>query len=112
MVYESANIKVWPYQVIRIGLFEETNDQHIFLKDFIINYILNFMYRNPSMKNPSMNNSSMKILPHEKYIIITKQKWKYYDFAREINCTCELTCVCACMCSCNHTRLREKYAIS
>ena len=26
------------------GLFEETNEQHIFSKYFIINYVLNFMY--------------------------------------------------------------------
>ena len=38
IVYESANIKVYPCQVmIRDGLFEETNEQHIFLKYFIIN---------------------------------------------------------------------------
>ena len=45
IVHESADIKLCPFQVmIRNGLFEETNEQHIFLKYFIINYILNFLY--------------------------------------------------------------------
>ena len=30
--------------MITNGLFEETNEQHIFIKYFMINYILNFMY--------------------------------------------------------------------
>ena len=43
---ESANIKVYQYQVIiGNGLFEETNEQHIFFLDcFTINYVLNFLY--------------------------------------------------------------------
>ena len=48
IVCESANKKVCQYQVmISNGLFEETNEQHIFyffLKYFAINYVLNFLY--------------------------------------------------------------------
>ena len=44
IVRESANVKVCPYQVmISNGLFEETNEQHIFSKVFY-NYVLNFLY--------------------------------------------------------------------
>ena len=50
------------------------------------------------MKNPSMKNFSLQDI----YIIITKQneKWKYYDFARAINCIRKLTCVCVCVKPC------------
>ena len=45
IVRESANMKVCPYQVMISNiLFEETNEQHIFLKYFIINHVLNFMH--------------------------------------------------------------------
>ena len=44
IVRESANAKVCLYQVmISNGLFEETNEQHIFSKVFY-NYVLNFLY--------------------------------------------------------------------
>ena len=40
IVCESVNIKVCRYQImISNGLFEETNEQSIFLKYFIINYV-------------------------------------------------------------------------
>ena len=62
------------------------------------------------MKNPSMKNPSMKISPYEKYIILTKQKSKYYDFARAVNCTRKLSCLCAYACTCDCTRVRKQYA--
>ena len=44
IVHESAYIKVCPYQVmIRNGLFEKTNEQHIFSEVFC-DYVLIFMY--------------------------------------------------------------------
>ena len=40
IVFESVNIKVSQYQImISNGLFEETNEQSIILKYFIINYV-------------------------------------------------------------------------
>ena len=63
----------------------------LFLKYFVINYVLNFMY---------IYNAQWKIYP----------KWKHYDFARVINCTHKLTWVCACRCMCDCTHLREQYA--
>ena len=50
-----------------------------------------------------------KMFPYEKYIIMTKQKWKYYDFTLVINCTHKLTCVCTYTCAFNCTCLREQY---
>ena len=50
-----------------------------------------------------------KMFPYEKYIIMTKQKWKYYDFALVINCTHKLTCVCTYTYAFNCTCLREQY---
>ena len=52
---------------------------YFFLKYFVINYVWNFMY---------IYNALSKISP----------KWKYYEFARTINCTRKLTWVCACAC--------------
>ena len=51
-----------------------------FLKYFVINHVLNFMY---------IYHTQWKISP----------KWKYYDFARAINCTPKVTWVCACACT-------------
>ena len=62
------------------------------------------------MKNPSMKNPSMKVSPYEKYILMTKQRWKYYDFPRAISFTREFTCMGVCTCACNFTCLREQYA--
>ena len=42
---------------------------------------------------------------YEKFLLMRK----YYDFTREINCTCKLTCVCACACACDRMHLREQY---
>ena len=91
IVCESASIKVYPYQVmIRNGLFEETNEQNIFfLKYFVINYILNFIY---------IYNTQWKI-----------SKWKYYDFVRLVYCTCKLTWVCVCACVCNCMCLMKQF---
>ena len=61
-----------------------------FLKYFVINYVLNFMY---------IYNAQLKVSPN----------WKYYDFAHAINCTCKLTWVCACACTCDCMRLKEHY---
>ena len=61
-----------------------------FLKYFVINYVLNFMF---------IYNAQWKISP----------KWKYHDFACAINCTCKLTWVCACTCTYNCMCLREQY---
>ena len=61
----------------------------LFLKYFVINYILNFMY---------IYNIQWKISP----------KWKY-DFMRAINCTRKLTWLCACACGCDCTCLKEQY---
>ena len=55
------------------------------------------------LKYSTINYVQWKISPYEKYITITKQKWKYYDFARAINCTHKLTCVCLCMHVRSHT---------
>ena len=45
IIHGNVTIKVCLCQVmITNGLFEETNEQHIFIKYFMINYILNFMY--------------------------------------------------------------------
>ena len=43
--------------------------------------------------------------------MITKQKWKYYNFKCAINCTHKLKCVCTCTCTCNHTHLMEQYVL-
>ena len=51
-----------------------------------------------------------KICHYQKYIAITKQNWKCYDFVHVINCTHKLTCVCAHTCMCNRMYLREQYA--
>ena len=43
IVRETANVKVWQYQVMTSnGLFEETNEQHYFFYTFY-NYLLNFL---------------------------------------------------------------------
>ena len=43
--HENANIKVCQYQVlISDSLFDETNEQRIFLKCFTGNYVLHFQY--------------------------------------------------------------------
>ena len=60
----------------------------LFLKYFVINYILNFTY---------MYNAQWRISP----------KWKYCDFVHAINCTRKLTWVCTCVCNCMH--LKEQY---
>ena len=57
------------------------------------------------MKKPSMQNFSLQEIYNNK-------KWKYYDFARAINCTRKLTCVCPCACACDHTRLREQCVLA
>ena len=45
LLCENANMKVCLYQLmVSNGLFEETNEQRIFLKYVVINYILNFIY--------------------------------------------------------------------
>ena len=91
LVCESAYRKVCPYQVmIRNGYLGKLTSNVFFLKYFVINYVLNFMY---------INNAQWKIYP----------KWKYYDFARAINCTCKLTWVCACACASDCMRLREQF---
>ena len=54
-------------------------------------------------------NVQWKISPYKKYIVIAKQKWKYYDFASVINCSHKLTCVQVCMCACDHRHIREQY---
>ena len=45
IAHGSANVRLCQYQVMTSnGLFEETNEQHIFLKYFTINYVLNLLY--------------------------------------------------------------------
>ena len=93
IVRESAYIKVCPYQVmVRNGYLRKLTSNVFFLKHFVINYVLNFMY---------IYNAKWKIYP----------KWKYYDFVHEINCTRKHTWVytCACACMCNCMCIREQY---
>ena len=99
IAHENENVKVCQYQVmINNGFFREANEHCIFvinfcnwLKYFVINYVLHFMY---------VYNAQWKISP----------KWKYYDFAcAMINCTRKLTWVCTCACTCNFTCLRKQY---
>ena len=61
-----------------------------FLKYFVINYDLNFMY---------IYNVQWKFSP----------KWKYYDIVHAINFTHKLTWVFACTSACNCMCLREQY---
>ena len=61
-----------------------------FLKYFVINYVLSFMY---------LYNAQWKISP----------KWKYCDFVHGINCTHKFAWVCACACACHCTHLMEQY---
>ena len=93
IVCENAKIKVCQYQVmISNGLFEETNEQHIFSKVFfnekslMKNFFLQEIYNNQN------------------------KKWKYHNFVHAINCTRKLTCMCACTCVCDHTHVKEQYA--
>ena len=45
IVYEKVNVKVSQYQVKKSnGLFEELLSKIFFLKYFVINYVLNFMF--------------------------------------------------------------------
>ena len=61
IAFESANIKVRPYQdTISNVLFEETNEQCIFSKIFYNCFKFN------------LYNAQLKFSPYEKYIIITK----------------------------------------
>ena len=88
IVCESAYIKVGLYQVMITNL-RKLMSNLLFIKYFVTNYVLNFMY---------IYNIQWKISP----------KWKY-DFTCAINCTCKLTWLCACTCGCDCTCLKEQY---